>query len=1253
MATDFEDILAASSPTQAPGAGGTPFDDVLYPPTPVVEYQRSPFDDIFFKPVQASAEKLHSVMKGIGEDVLRHPVLKEVYGLAEKNVVKPIKFAADKALEAAKLPAQGAGKALDMFLHVVNKIDEQTIGRAISSAVKEGYDPQTAFIKAPIPGFPPRPDLAAAMGPTPGVLDAMKVLSPEIERWTQETFGTGPKGESRISQVISPLLESKGPESNAFSALNMPIKATMPGLMDAGRKVMETLTNVKDADSAAAKFFLGAGLTALSPSNLALGAGAKGVSAALKTPMATEMMSKTADMLLGALKDLPGGDDIMRGLQLGEYKMPAVLEELFDDRARRIASAEYRGLKLIDEEILTLSPAERLRVGQIRKGSISMGGPGGNEKLTELKRKEQAFGSFIDTLSKRILTENENAIKAGGQGLFPDEMAEIIKNNIGEYMPRDYSLFHEPLKDGHIPSTFLDDLWSMDDTRMASIEKLSPKAAQDIYNHTQRVQMRTMPDSSGFKPMRIKQTRFKSRMEADRAAQLFERISDEQDTLRGTVKDFNLNALGFSDQEVGLLNKSGVTLEELASVKKEGWGSGDKWIRSRISDALGKDISIEKARKLIETSAETLDGRNKLHGKIGDLEFKKTPEMLKFQSEAKFGIQDLADSKQDPRILAQDLSSMLGRSVKKEEALEMQSRAKAFTQGLIPEEALGEERFATFDFEQYQHALGKIDDPAVLGAKAIRDLTVSGENARLFNIIATKPEWALPEEVITGKAGYIKLPDTKTLGPLAGRYVKSQIYDEIQNITNFQKRFDSSFTKAMTTWKFGKTALNPSSHFRNLMSNVIMADASGMNWARQSEMMPRAIDALIERKGLYTRAIKDGAISGSFADSELKGLMDDLIKTQTEGGTIAEWTAKAAGTVANPAGSIYQSEEELFKMMKYIDELDKGKSGLDAAKEAQKWMFNYNKVPPAIREMRKNPLGMPFITYPYKALPRIAESLKDNPMRLLKYEYLFRTIEAGSAATQGVTPEIMDGQKEIAKKGSPLFTRFLRLPYTNPNGHPFFLDLTYILPWGDIGEFGSFLGAPSAVVPGGLLKPVAEVIFNQSLYSGKPIWGNKERFPSAKEGFEKPMTDDEGHLIGQQIASHLIKSYMPSLTPGIPGTKVEGGFSYERIKRALKQQPVSMSEKEPQPYVSAAMDTLFGLKTRAQDLDEVKMIRIQNVERDMQTIDDEIKEAARKMAFGVIPKEEFEQLLQIKTQARLMLADEIIKTATMEINAPQ
>ena len=260
--------------------------------------------------------------------------------------------------------------------------------------------------------------------------------------------------------------------------------------------------------------------------------------------------------------------------------------------------------------------------------------------------------------------------------------------------------------------------------------------------------------------------------------------------------------------------------------------------------------------------------------------------------------------------------------------------------------------------EQVRNLMGEIKEPALPVAVRVQQISSSIANNKLFSKVAQNPEWVANTNV---SGNLIKMPDTATVGALKGKWVIPEIGEDINAITKVGEQAQSIYLKALSAWKYGKVVLNPATQVRNVVSNTILLDLSGTNHLRQLQLFPKAIKEYLSKGKLYQEALNDGAIGGEFVGTEtMQRLRDFYIGSQKN--NLQRWI-DIAKMPFRKAGELYQGMEQLSKMVKYIDVLEKGGTRKLAAEQAQKWLFNYQEVPKFIDFIRKSPLGAPFATF--------------------------------------------------------------------------------------------------------------------------------------------------------------------------------------------------------------------------------------------------------------------------------------------------
>ena len=294
------------------------------------------------------------------------------------------------------------------------------------------------------------------------------------------------------------------------------------------------------------------------------------------------------------------------------------------------------------------------------------------------------------------------------------------------------------------------------------------------------------------------------------------------------------------------------------------------------------------------------------------------------------------------------------------------------------------------------------------------------------------------------------MPNDTGYGPLAGKYVPEAIHRDVVQLAARPGKFDRLWRQGVGWWKYNKVVLNPATHARNVMSNFILADLAGLAPFKVHRYVQGA-RSLAKKDRWYQEAKEAGTfLTDTFVGVEIPKLLDTAESFQRLQAGASGWLMRAGraakGTLAK-AGDAYQAEEQWFKMSFFIDQRMKGLAPKAAADAAEAALFNYRRVPWLVDNLRRYGV-VPFLTFPYKALPATAKAIAQRPAAISRYGHIVRAFEAPraeQARERSALPEYMqDG--------------WMRLPDTDAQGRVRYLNLEYILPWGDIGEAASLQG---------------------------------------------------------------------------------------------------------------------------------------------------------------------------------------------------
>jgi len=259
--------------------------------------------------------------------------------------------------------------------------------------------------------------------------------------------------------------------------------------------------------------------------------------------------------------------------------------------------------------------------------------------------------------------------------------------------------------------------------------------------------------------------------------------------------------------------------------------------------------------------------------------------------------------------------------------------------------------------------------------------------------------------------------------------------------------------KANQLWKMGKVTLNVPSQVRNVISNVIALNVFG--GVPLIKMAPRILTAINEMTSdgkIYKEAQEWGIGGGTMSGAELntaRARLDSYLR-QNNGENINGAFAAArimAQAFIGKTSELYQTTEVVFKLAAYMQARENGMSPSEAVNHANDALFDYTRVNPNIRYIRNSPIGLPFITYLYKVVPKTIQTAVENPMRFAPYLALFYAIPAMAMSALGID----DDDYEAMKKSLPEYIRdkgsLYIMPYRGEKGEIKYADLGYFFPW--------------------------------------------------------------------------------------------------------------------------------------------------------------------------------------------------------------
>ncbi|MES0207944.1 D-Ala-D-Ala carboxypeptidase family metallohydrolase [Mesorhizobium sp. M0028] len=503
------------------------------------------------------------------------------------------------------------------------------------------------------------------------------------------------------------------------------------------------------------------------------------------------------------------------------------------------------------------------------------------------------------------------------------------------------------------------------------------------------------------------------------------------------------------------------------------------------------------------------------------------------------------------------------------------------------------------DYSKTERAsMGEILDARYTIGKTYLMMAHDLATGRFFKDIAENEEWVstappatkwlnsedFSRRAIDPEVGWVKVPDTaigetggtKRWGALAGKYVRAEIWRDINEFTIMNR--PTFWRKALTQWKLNKTARSPVVHMNNVMSNLMFMDFADI----RMQDLAAGVKSFYAKDQHYREAIENGAFGGDMMTQEvrdkvLRPILDEIAKAESDIPGVASnvrtlsrvadrlwgW-AKTADRFTIEA---YRIEDELFRMATYMRRRQAGDEPAQAADFARQQFLDYDIRAPWVNAARNSVL--PFISYTYRAVPLIARAMATRPWKLPKY---FLIAYALNALAYGWDDDGDDEERERAslRDEEQGFTwlgvpRMMRMPFRDGNGLPMFLDIRRWIPAGDVfdtNQGSSAIPIPAPLQFGGPFMMAAELALNKQGFTGEPITND--------------LTDNWWDKAGKN-GDYLWKAWMPS------AAWVPGSWYWTKIENSLKGATDSKGRTYDLP---SAIASSVGVKVKAQDVEE-------------------------------------------------------------------
>ena len=313
---------------------------------------------------------------------------------------------------------------------------------------------------------------------------------------------------------------------------------------------------------------------------------------------------------------------------------------------------------------------------------------------------------------------------------------------------------------------------------------------------------------------------------------------------------------------------------------------------------------------------------------------------------------------------------------------------------------------------------------------------------------------------------YVRLGEN--YGEISHEYLAKGVYDDITPLlSNTAAKKGQLFTELMKwnatatmVFKAGKVAVNPPTMFRNIISNLLQNNMRGRPLPHVLLDFVNAIRSIAAGDRWWKEARDIGVFRGQQMKEEAKEALEHLGKegAHTRWFKFMTWLVRQTkwyGKIDEIAKlSIYRQLREKGSLNRFGIATGKKVSKYEAAITAVKWGMDYSLASVSIKRLRKQ--AIPFVTYQYKILPLILDSLAHRPWVLGKWAGF---LGVGSLGVQGIAQTVSqsllgmsNAEWERLLKQLPDFitenNTFIPLPWKSKEGKVMWFDGLYFMPFG-------------------------------------------------------------------------------------------------------------------------------------------------------------------------------------------------------------
>jgi len=359
--------------------------------------------------------------------------------------------------------------------------------------------------------------------------------------------------------------------------------------------------------------------------------------------------------------------------------------------------------------------------------------------------------------------------------------------------------------------------------------------------------------------------------------------------------------------------------------------------------------------------------------------------------------------------------------------------------------------------------MGEVEEGSYAAGRTVGDLSNMLHNIRFFKQLNNNPKLVSP----TAQVGFSTrpLPNNPIYGSIKNKYVHTSIEDDLLAMGqgDVRNQAEQIYFGWLNAWKEARTIFNPTTHFRNILGNVIFSDLAGINMLnpRNLRYYNLATQSAFKEDLLFRQALRDGAVGTELAEAELKPVLSRLL--QGRGGFYGKLNNSMTKTEAFLTKA-YNLEDQIPKLASYIKQLQSGASRQQAAAHVNKWFPNYRDVSPIVKRARRNIVGSlavnPFISFSAEATRIYTNAVKEHPIKLFNWAVTYpAAITAASLYSQGMTLTDLNNVWQSLPDNQKYRFQTL-LAWRDKDNSLQTFDISYTFPMGEILQTRGILGIP-------------------------------------------------------------------------------------------------------------------------------------------------------------------------------------------------